>query len=237
MVRGKRGPRHTEQSWSEWEWSQWTGQAWSEWDQGAWNGSRAKSSQAWAAWDEAWQEEASVSPQEELQIMAQKAKLIYADLPGPGKKIWKALNQCISSTLSAGAIHFERELRHELETQLGECELTRQAGSQWVLKAGGQTFYASVRSEVLGDQSAQVLTKLRDQARTVKRGLLQGGAEWLRDLANGEQETSDFLDAVRSGWGCLTWTACQKAQERESRAARANLANATFATRAGIKTY
>lgn len=158
-----------------------------------------KSNQAWAAWDEEWQEEASVSPQEELQIMAQKAKLIYADLPATGKKVWKALNQCISSTLSAGAVHFERDLRHELETQLGQCELTRQAGSQWVLKAEGRTFYASVRSEVLGDQNARVLTKLRDQARTVKRGLLQDGAEWLRDLVNGDQEPSDFLDAIRMG--------------------------------------
>eukprot|EP00930_Biecheleria_cincta_P037821 TRINITY_DN25996_c0_g1_i1.p1 TRINITY_DN25996_c0_g1~~TRINITY_DN25996_c0_g1_i1.p1 ORF type:complete len:424 (+),score=67.26 TRINITY_DN25996_c0_g1_i1:49-1320(+) len=140
-------------------------------------------------------------PEEALEHMANMANDVYKNLPHGGRQVWKALNTCIQSTIRAGVVHFERSLRAELEVQLGDVELERQAGSQWLVTirgAGRPTVcYASVRSEVLGARGAELLAELKQTARLVKNTLLDQGASWLRDLADAVSTRKEFLDEVR----------------------------------------
>ena len=124
--------------------------------------------------------------------------------------IWKALKHCIEGSVGLGQVHFERSFRHELETLLGECQLQRQAGSQWLVTTpSGKLFYASVRSEVVGSgmKGADLLGELKQAARRVKNTLLNDGASWLQWLydhihsGNTTKLLDNFLDDVRDDDG------------------------------------
>jgi len=187
------------------EWDYWPESAWGShgWGNDGWsaNVSWADSSD-WTASRHEGHTKAIPSqqrPEDELSQMADKAGQIYANLPRTGRKIWNVLQTCIKNTLSAGVVHFERELRSELEIELGECDLIRQAGSQWVLSIGGETCHVSIRSEVLGSGShgSDLLNVLKRTARTVKSVLLDDGAFWLRELTRGDATRKDILQEVQ----------------------------------------
>lgn len=135
----------------------------------------------------------------ELNGMRAAAKQTYDALPRDGKEIWKAMSTTISNTLSAGVVHFESKLKNELGIQIGDCQLDRQAGSQWVLRFGSSwnPYYVSVRAEVLGSSGSELLSELKRKAKTVKSTLLDHGAQWLRDLTKSHSTKANFLKAVQ----------------------------------------
>lgn len=129
---------------------------------------------------------------------------------GPdGRLIWKTLKVCIAGVLSEGSGHFERAFGDELEDAIAEqrpgasVAIARQSGAQWLVSITNRgrctQYYASVRSETLGDFSEghKVLNGLRDSARRVKGLLLQERASWLHALVNGERSEWEFLHACK----------------------------------------
>jgi len=134
----------------------------------------------------------------DLRSRTAQAHETFSALPHDGKTIWKALVESIDSSIQLGEVHFERALREELETLLGDVQLQRQAGSQWTVTVGRSTFYASVRSEVVGfgDDATNLLAELKQAARRVRSTLLSDGASWLRELCNVQGDGQRFT-AVR----------------------------------------
>lgn len=144
---------------------------------------------------------------EDLAIRAANAAEIHRGLPSTGKTIWQVLKTCIETSIEAGAAHFERSLRFELETWISDdVTLERQSGSQWriMVQSGRheqEVFYASVRSEVVGEAAAarEALGEIRNLAGKVKRRLLQDKACWLRSLADQDdpEQIEEFLEECK----------------------------------------
>ncbi|CAJ1388344.1 unnamed protein product [Effrenium voratum] len=199
--RGKTGPRGDAWAADAWAADAWAADAWAA---DAWAADNGWGSNGWASgWASGRSTKystapssASVKPAEELKLMAAKAKDIYEELPRTGKKLWKVLGTCIQNTLSAGVIHFERDLRVELDTAVGEHTLQRQSGSQWILSMGSSKYYISVRAEVLGNPD--LLSELKRTTRAVKATLLNNGAEWLHDLVDNPHLKSSFLQSAHN---------------------------------------
>lgn len=149
--------------------------------------------------DDVAEEEVSVAS------LSSNAQRKFCQLPAEGRRIWETLKTCIDSVLSRGVGHFERDFQNELAVIFAgaQVDLKRESGSQWVVTvtshARSATYYASVRSEILGDttQGRAILNELKDSAREVKCVLLGNRAEWLHGLVNRTKTPNAFFERVR----------------------------------------
>lgn len=175
---------------------------------GGWHAAAGAAGGADASWagPETWAEEESETDnvaQEVLQL-SHAAQSKRAQLPEDGQVIWSTLNLCIENVLYEGSGHFEVALREELNDAFHDAvvEIKRESGAQWlvtVTRRGRRSqYYASVRSEMLGDSSKgrAIMNQLKDSARKVKSGLLHNKAEWLRSLLDGTTTEEDFFEEL-----------------------------------------
>jgi len=157
-----------------------------------------------AAAERAAVEEARVIAEEaaaaEFALRNRSSHLIASleNLPTKGRELWKCLEDCIQASIARHRPLSTQEFQKAVECVLGPCRFGCEKGARWTIEAPGNTFYASIRTEIEGEGESEgihLLGQLKGAAIKVQRTFskcpyLLGNCQAFLDACRNMSETS-----------------------------------------------